>query len=84
MSKSKVVPIRQELYRMVPLNRLICARCNDGFHFEHCFGFDCECLCRDPQPPRRLKPKRDKNGLTEEERRDQNDFPFDDYEPLNV
>jgi hypothetical protein len=76
------VEIKQPFYPMVALGRQICQRCNDGYHFKKCLGFDCQCPCRDsvPQP----KVVRDRNGLTEEERRNQVDFPFDKHQPLEV
>jgi len=81
---AEVNGIKQKLHLMLALNRLICERCCDGFHFQRCLGHECQCACRDPQPARRPKHKRDRNGLTEEERRDQTTFPFDSFEPIEL
>lgn len=32
----------------------------------------------------RIRVERDRNGLSQEEREAQHNFPFDDYEPINL
>jgi hypothetical protein len=76
--------IKQTLYPMLTLGRMICGACCDGLHFKRCEGYECQCACRDPQPVRKLKVKRDKNGLTEKERSVQADLPFDSFTPLKL
>jgi hypothetical protein len=76
-----IIPIRQRLYRHQALARQLCASCNDCLH-KYCEGYACQCPCREEKP--RSRAKRDRNGLSAEERDAQSDFPFDSYEPLEV
>jgi hypothetical protein len=75
-------PIQQKLYKHQALERLLCAPCNDAIH-KHCEGYECTCLCRDARPPR-VRVRRDKNGLSEQERSAQYGLPFADHAPLTV
>jgi len=89
-AETKIAPIVEAFDKFrqrhwaASLGRWVSNECNDGTHDRHCLHSDCECACHDPVPKPEPKPRRDKNGLTEEERRDQIDFPFDDYESLEV
>jgi hypothetical protein len=74
---------KQQLYWASQQGRWVCARCSDLNHL-WCEKHKCNCGCRDPMPPRKPKLARDRNGLSEEERRDQINFPYDDFESLRV
>jgi hypothetical protein len=78
---AEVVPIKQELHWASQQSRWVCSKCNNGIH-RHCELHDCGCAHRDPVPM--PKSKRDKNGLTEEERHDQTNFQFDSFPPLKL
>ena len=78
---SKPSAVEQTLYPW--LGRLICAPCCDTIH-KHCEGGGCTCACHDSCPPRKQKVKRDRDGLSEEERKNQIGFPFDDYSSLKI
>lgn len=68
--KPEPAEVKHRLYWTSSQGRNVCGHCNDGHH-SHCERFECQCAWLDPQPPRRRKPARDKNGLTEEDRRNQ-------------
>jgi hypothetical protein len=72
-----------ERYWAACQGRFVCAQCNDGRH-QRCYGFDCECVHRDPIPKPPPKVQRDRNGLSPEERRAQSGFAFGSSEPLTI
>ena len=71
----------QQLYPHQALDRMLCRRCNDGAH-KRCERGGCRCPCLDPT--KRVVVSRDRDGLSQEQREAQHDFPFDDFEPINV
>jgi hypothetical protein len=76
-----VIPIRLKLYHLLALNRWICERCNDGFHYDRCLQLKCECPCRGVPPPKRARRSGESEStLTVEERERQMDFRFDGEE----
>jgi hypothetical protein len=80
---AEAVPIIQNLYCASQQGRWVCASCNDGAH-RKCELHKCDCAHRDPVPKGPPKAKRDKDGLTDEERKAQDNIPFDSFEPLTI
>lgn len=72
----------QQLYPHQALDRRLCRNCNDGAH-KRCERGGCKCPCLDPKKPRH-RVVRDRNGLSQEQREAQRDFPFDDFESINI